>query len=84
MFTVCANPDCHTPFDYREGLLFRFHKDHPAGEKPPNTHSVQHFWLCGACCHVYTLEYGDARGVLIKRRADNSKNLETLRLIAAA
>jgi hypothetical protein len=47
MFSVCANKDCHAPFDYRQSLLFRFHKDHPANEKPPNTHSVQHFWLCG-------------------------------------
>jgi hypothetical protein len=46
MLSVCANPDCHAAFDYQQGRLFRFHKDHPAGEKPPNTHSVQHFWLC--------------------------------------
>jgi hypothetical protein len=47
MFSACANPDCKKEFDYREGHLFRFHKAHPAGEVPPNTHSVQHFWLCG-------------------------------------
>jgi hypothetical protein len=55
MFSVRANPDCQAPFDYRHGRLFRFNKHHAAGEEPPNTHPVQHFWLCGTCCGVYTL-----------------------------
>ncbi|HMD08696.1 MAG TPA: hypothetical protein VKH63_14245 [Candidatus Acidoferrum sp.] len=84
MFSVCANPDCQAPFDYHQGQLFRFHKDHPPGEKPPNTHSVQHFWLCGGCCRFYTLEYRDARGVLFKCRRETSGYENTLRLIAAA
>jgi hypothetical protein len=84
MFSVCANPDCQAPFDYRQGRLFRFHKDNPAGERAPNTHSVQHFWLCGVCCGAYTLEYRDGYGVLIKDRPQTSDSLETLRFIAAA
>jgi hypothetical protein len=52
MLSACANPDCQVPFDYRRGKLFRFHKEHLVSEKPPNTHSVQHFWLCGVCCDV--------------------------------
>jgi hypothetical protein len=80
MFSVCANPACQAPFDYRQGRLFRFHKDHRAGEKPPNTHSVQHFWLCGVCCGAHTLEYGDGCGVLIKGRPEASDNLDTLGL----
>ena len=59
MFSVCANPDCKAPSTIGKDRFFRFHKDHPVGEKPPNTHSVQHFWLCGVCCDVYTLEYRD-------------------------
>ena len=54
------------------------------GERPPNTHSVQHFWLCGVCCDVYTLEYQDVRGVLMKNRPEASVNQDALRLIAAA
>lgn len=84
MFSVCANPDCQAPFDYQQGELFRFHKDHPAGEKPFNTHSVQHFWLCGVCCSAYALEYRDGCGVLIKDRHETSDHLDTLRYIAAA
>jgi hypothetical protein len=83
MFSVCANPDCHACFDYRQGRFFRFHKDHPAGERPPNTHSVQHFWLCGVCCCLYTLEYRDARGVLIKACPESSNKADASRLIAA-
>ena len=83
MFSICANPDCQVPFDYREDRLFRFHKQHPAGERPSNTHSVQHFWLCGECCQAYTLEYLDGRGVVI-RGSETSDNLDTRRFIAAA
>ena len=32
MFEFCANQECHAPFDYRHGRLFRFHKDYAAGD----------------------------------------------------
>jgi hypothetical protein len=83
VFSICANPDCQVPFDDREGRLFRFHKQHPAGERPSKTRSVQHFSLCGACCGTYTLEYLDGRGVVI-RGSETSDNLDTRRFIAAA
>jgi hypothetical protein len=84
MFSSCANPNCQAAFDYRQGQFFRFHKDHSPSESPPNSHSVQHFWLCGVCCRGYTLEYRHGCGVLLKDRPDLSINLDTLRLIAAA
>jgi hypothetical protein len=84
MFSACANPNCQAPFNYREGRFFRFHKHHPPSETPPNSHSVQHFWLCGVCCGGYTLEYRTGYGVLLKERPDKSHNLDTLRFIAAA
>lgn len=84
MFSACANPNCQAPFDYREGRFFRFHKDHSPSERPPNSHSVQHFWLCGVCCGNYTLEYRSGCGVLLKERSDISHNINTLRFIAAA
>jgi hypothetical protein len=83
-FSVCANPDCQAPFDYRQGRLFRFPKHHPAGERPPNTYSVQHLWLCGVCCAAYTLEYRNGWGVLIKGRLETSSNPSMLRFIADA
>jgi hypothetical protein len=65
MFSKCANPDCEAEFEYQQGQFFRFHKNPAAGEGPANTHSVQHFWLCGICCHKYTLEYRDGIGVIL-------------------
>jgi len=84
MFSQCANPDCGVEFDYREGRLFRFHKNHAPGEPPPNTHSVQHFWLCGECSSRFTLEYREDTGVLIRRRVERAVQSEWNRLIAAA
>jgi hypothetical protein len=83
MFTVCANPDCDTEFNYDEGRLFRFHKDHPAGH-PPNTHAVQHFWLCRTCAQSFTLEYQHDRGVLIKDLPETSNDPKVYAYIAVA
>lgn len=84
MISMCANPDCRVPFDYRQGRLFRFHKSHAVGEMAPNTHSVQHFWLCGYCCREFTLEYQDGAGVLIRNRPDLVCDGHISRFIAAA
>jgi hypothetical protein len=65
-FVKCANPECSAPFHYKEGRLYQFHRSRRDGEPPPNTHSVQHFWLCNACSESYTLEYKGDRCVLIK------------------
>ena len=84
MFSTCANPDCGVPFECGRGRFFRFHKSHAAGESAPNTHSVQHFWLCDPCCQKFTLEYQDGIGVLIKNRPDVVCEAKSARLIAAA
>ncbi|MGC1485356.1 MAG: hypothetical protein WA789_16305 [Candidatus Acidiferrum sp.] len=84
MFSTCANPDCHRGFDYREGHLFRFHKAYPTGERPPNTHAVQHFWLCGNCSANYTLAYERGYGVVIVRRLETAGQPMACRFVAAA
>lgn len=84
MFSACANPDCHVTFDYREGHFFRFHKASAPGERPPNTHSVQHFWLCGKCSAEQTLEYKDGQGVMLLRHPEISAQWEAHRFVAAA
>ena len=61
MFSTCANPDCRVAFNYGRGRFFRFQKNAAAGETP-NTHCVQHFWLCGQCCRMLTLEYQQEPG----------------------
>jgi hypothetical protein len=84
MLSVCANPDCGILFDYREGRFFRFHKDHALGENPPNTHCVQHYWLCGKCSELYTLGYVKNRGVVMACRQDVPGSSEQLRFVAVA
>lgn len=64
MISRCANPACPAGFDHREGQLFRFPKR--AQDQPTNTHSVQHFWLCGNCSKLYSLEYIENQGVALR------------------
>ena len=84
MISACANPDCSTPFDYHQGELFRFHKAHRVDEKPPNIHSVQHFWLCGRCCADFTLIYDQERGVLLAKRSEIAALNAKFRVVASA
>jgi hypothetical protein len=85
MFSACANPDCKKKFDYREGRFFRFHKSCLAGDSPPNTHCVQHLWLCGKCSEHYTLAYEGARGVVMTlHRMDLPGERDICRFVAVA
>lgn len=84
MFYKCANPDCHILFDYRQGRFFRFHKEFPRAEKPLNTHSVQHFWLCGKCSGLYTLGIEAGRGIVMRERPEISLHHDPFRFVAAA
>jgi hypothetical protein len=83
VISACCNPECGVPFVCGRGRFFRFHKNRRAGEPAPNTHSVQHFWLCERCCRQFTLELRDGAGVLIKNRSDLDWPEEFSRVIAA-
>jgi len=61
----------------------RFHKNHAPDEPPPNTHSVQHFWLCDACSLLFTLDYREDQGVILYTNFENAPQVEWKRLIAA-
>jgi len=84
MISECANPQCRAPFDYRSGHYFRFHKVQRTGEQRPNTHGVQHFWLCHACSTEHTLNYHTDRGVFLLRQAEIPNKRETCCFVAAA
>jgi hypothetical protein len=84
MISECANPDCRATFDYHNGRYFRFHKIQRPGEQRPNTHSVQHFWLCEACSREYTLDYHRDRGVLLLRQPALPNKSETSCFVAVA
>ena len=84
MVSKCANPSCQASFDHRHGRLFRFPKRPVEGDRPANTHSVQHFWLCGNCLATYLLEYHDGVGVAITARLDGTVTPGPHKFIAAA
>ncbi|HEX4073824.1 MAG TPA: hypothetical protein VHX49_00355 [Candidatus Acidoferrales bacterium] len=81
MISRCANPACPAEFGHREGRIFRFPKK--ASDEPTNTHSVQHFWLCGDCAKLYALEYIEKQGVELKARVELA-HPDSRRFIAAA
>jgi hypothetical protein len=70
MVSKCANPICLASFQYREGRLFRFPKRNES--QAFSSHSVQHFWLCGSCCEIYSLEYVENHGVALKPRVERA------------
>lgn len=64
MFHKCANPQCTSLFDYREGQLIRVPRqlDETDEDGPIN---IKHFWLCGTCASQYVLEYRGGKSVII-------------------
>jgi hypothetical protein len=84
VLSQCANPACAKEFDHRHGRFFRFPRNTREGEPPANTHSVQHFWLCGYCSEVYTLSYRTDCGIVMTEPFAKPSRGETPRLIAVA
>ena len=84
MVSKCANPSCLAQFDHGEGRLFRFPKRAIEDGRSANTHSVQHFWLCGKCFSAYVLEYHDGVGVAMIRRSSGTPGPGPRKFIAAA
>lgn len=77
MFPRCANPQCASQFDYRQGQLLRA----PRHGEIEAEGDIRHFWLCGACASRYFLEYKSGEGVVILPRPFRCR--ETTRSVAA-
>ena len=69
MYMKCCNPDCDTPFDYREGRLIRVSKAPPKGKATESRSLVEHFWLCGKCAGQYVLEHEFGMPIKVKLRS---------------
>lgn len=70
----CSNPSCAAAFDWLGGgRLFRFRREvrenlplgGPRGAADKG-HYLEHFWLCERCSQIFTLEYKQGEGVLIR------------------
>jgi hypothetical protein len=73
MVSHCANPACAAPLLYlRDGRLFQFEvrcKNPEAllrDDERLHTSSrhVSHYWLCGECASLLTLEFDPCSGVI--------------------
>lgn len=67
MFLRCANANCSSKFDHRQGQLIRTPKDLRNGDLE-SSGDCQHFWLCGTCAAHYYLEYRRGEGVIMSPR----------------
>lgn len=84
MFSKCANPACRAEFDYHQGRFFRFPKPSRQGEQAPNTHSVEHLWLCGPCSSNYCLKYLKGTGIVLELLSETVVSPKSVLLIAKA
>jgi len=85
MLVKCANPDCQTPFDYREGQLVRFCISASATQPATTEPHVAHFWLCGRCSAIYVLKQESGKVQITRRdvgpaRSNRSERTSSLEL----
>ena len=82
MLMTCANPECSAPFN-DEGRFFRFYLHGDSNQVLPNTHTVQHFWLCKTCSGVYTLEWRKDNCVVLRPQSLTGRANASTRVIRA-
>jgi hypothetical protein len=74
MVSHCANPACGVPLRYlRDGRLFQFEvrctgsrslNQEEREDVKRNKRHVSHYWLCGACSILLTLQFDPTSGVV--------------------
>ncbi len=58
---MCANPACCVRFYHQSsGMFYRFLRLEDARRV------MERFWLCACCCRVFTLDYVEGQGVVLK------------------
>lgn len=56
MIEACANPECGKILRYlREGRILLFTGELSCGCGAGVHRRVEHYWLCGSCCRLFTL-----------------------------
>ena len=68
MIDQCENPQCAKPLHYlREGRIFIFDTGRTDIRCGESTHRIEHYWLCGCCAQLLTLERTLKGPVLVPR-----------------
>jgi len=73
----CANPACHTAFQWwGGGRFFRFRPDATdegnsllSPSNAPERPRARHYWLCQRCSQIFTLVFDESLGVVLKLRS---------------
>jgi hypothetical protein len=84
MLTKCCHPECHAPFDFREGRLIRFSRGISNGQSAESQRLIEHFWLCGKCAEIFVFECESGMCVKIKSRAQELSEEHLPHFISAA
>ncbi len=84
MLAKCCNPECDTPFDYREGRLIRCSRKPQNGSAAEGDRFIRHYWLCGKCVSLFVLECDSRMTVRIKPRHEQASAGESCRFVSAA
>ena len=70
MVSKCSNPSCTRPFRYlADGKLFHIDiSQHPELRRkrpdPKRSEDIEHFWLCGQCSQLFTVDLVPGEGVV--------------------
>jgi hypothetical protein len=68
----CSNPDCLKPLHYlREGRIYVFDLPDPnilIVNDGDSVRRLEHFWLCGPCSKMFTLEHVHGKGIRVVHR----------------
>jgi hypothetical protein len=84
MIKKCCNPECDTPFDYREGRLIRVSRTPSNGQSSMCQSFILHFWLCGNCTEQYVLDHDSEMNVKIEPRDKKFHERKSVHSITAA
>ncbi|RRA47771.1 hypothetical protein [Acidipila sp. EB88] len=70
MVNNCANPKCNKPLHYlRDGRVFVFDvASARVGADGKRMRHLEHFWLCGDCAPLMTVERGAENGIVIRAK----------------
>ena len=82
MFEKCSNPDCASPFDYREGRLIRLSSADTMS--PAEQPRVEHFWLCGKSSEQYVFAFERGVGTKVRLRAAETEETAAETIAATA